>query len=64
MPRLFKPFAALRHIGGGQTGVGLGLAMVQRTLDVLGGSVTVRSTEDEGTCVRIVFPAEMKADGG
>ncbi|MEI7850912.1 MAG: ATP-binding protein [Kiritimatiellales bacterium] len=64
MPRLFKPFAALRHIGGGQTGVGLGLAIVQRTLDVLGGSVTVRSNEDEGTCVRIVFPAEMKADGG
>jgi len=64
MPRLFKPFAVLRHIGGGQTGVGLGLAMVRRTLDVLGGSVTVRSTEDEGTCVRIVFPAEMKANGG
>ncbi len=64
MPRLFKPFSALRHIGGGQTGVGLGLAIVQHTLDVLGGSVTVRSNEDEGTCVRIVFPAEMKADGG
>lgn len=64
MPRLFKPFAALRYIGGGRTGVGLGLAIVQRTLDVLGGSVTVRSNEDEGTCVRIVFPAEMKADGG
>ncbi len=64
MPCLFKPFAALRHIGGGRTGVGLGLAIVRRTLDVLGGSVTARSAEDEGTCVRIVFPAEMKADGG
>jgi PAS domain S-box-containing protein len=64
IPRLFEPFATLRHIGGGQTGIGLGLAMVHRILDVLGGSVTVRSTEDEGTCVRIVFPAEMKADGG
>jgi signal transduction histidine kinase len=63
MPRLFDPFATFRHAGGGQTGAGLGLALVQRVLDVLGGSVTVHSNAEEGTCVRIVLPAEMKAAG-
>jgi two-component system NtrC family sensor kinase len=61
MPRLFEPFATFRH-SGAQQGIGLGLAIVQQTLDVLGGSITVSSNLGEGTCVRIILPAELKSD--
>jgi PAS domain S-box-containing protein len=61
LPRLFEPFTTFRHSGAEHSGIGLGMAIVQRTLDVLGGSVTVRSGTGEGTCVRIVFPARMEA---
>lgn len=64
LPRLFEPFTTFCHAGGGPSGVGLGMAIVQHILDVLGGSVSVRSNAEEGTCVRIVLPAEMKTSGG
>ncbi|MCC7300516.1 MAG: ATP-binding protein, partial [Verrucomicrobia bacterium] len=59
---LFEPFTTFRQDGGGQggSGLGLGMAVVQRTLDALGGSVTVRSNPGEGTRVHVVLPAEMK----
>ena len=64
MPHLFDPFTTFHYNREGQTGAGLGMALVQQTLGVLGGTVTVRSSVEQGTCVRIVLPAEMKADGG
>ena len=63
MSRLFKPFTTFRHNSEGPAGAGLGMALVQHILDVLGGSVTVRSDAEEETCVRIVLPAEMKVNG-
>ena len=60
LPHLFEPFTAFRHDGAEHAGIGLGLAMVRRTLDALGGTVTVHSQVGEGTCVRIVLPAEME----
>jgi len=59
LPRLFEPFTTFRHGGSEHRGIGLGMAIVQRTLDALGGSVTVSSSTGEGTCVRIVLPARM-----
>ena len=61
LPRLFEPFTTFRHGGSEHRGIGLGMAIVQRTLDALGGSVTVSSSTGEGTCVRIVLPARMAA---
>ena len=60
LPHLFEPFTAFRHDGAEHAGIGLGLAMVRRTLDALGGTVTIHSRVGEGTCVRIVLPAEME----
>lgn len=59
LPHLFEPFTTFRQTGGGQGGMGLGMAIVRRTLDVLGGSVTVHSNMGEGTCVQVVLPATM-----
>ena len=61
LPRLFEPFTTFRHSGAEHNGIGLGMAIVLRTLDALGGSVTVRSSIGDGTCVRIIFPARMEA---
>ncbi len=63
LPRLFEPFTTFCRAGEGQTGVGLGMALVQHTLNVLGGSMTVRSNAEDGTCVRIVFPAKINVTG-
>ncbi len=60
MPHLFEPFTTFRHGGMEHGGIGLGMTAVLRTLDALGGTVTVNSHPGEGTCVRIVLPAEIK----
>jgi PAS domain S-box-containing protein len=56
LPHLFEPFTTFRQSGAVHGGIGLGMTMVNRTLDALGGTVTVRSRAGEGTCVRIVLP--------
>ncbi len=63
LPHLFEPFTTFRHDGAEHPGIGLGLAMVHRTLDALGGVVKVHSRVGEGTSVRIVLPATMKISG-
>lgn len=63
LPHLFEPFTTFRHNGAEHAGIGLGMAMVRRTLDALGGTVTVHSRVGEGTCVRIALPSEMKISG-
>jgi signal transduction histidine kinase len=60
LPHLFEPFTTFRHDGAEHAGIGLGLAMVRRTLDALGGTVTIHSRVGEGTSVRIVLPTEME----
>jgi len=63
LPHLFEPFTTFRQGGAESAGIGLGLAIVRRTLDVLGGSVTVRSGAGMGTCVKIVLPASLPVQG-
>ncbi len=63
LPHLFEPFTTFRQGGAESVGIGLGLAIVRRTLDVLGGSVTVRSVTGAGTCVKIILPAFLPAQG-
>lgn len=62
IPRLFDPFTTLGTKQDGSRGVGLGMAIVQRTLNIMGGSVSVDSAPNSGTLVRMVFPFEMRRE--
>ncbi len=42
-------------------GLGLGLALVQRAVHVLGGEITVQSTPGIGTTVRVVLPNALES---
>lgn len=57
MPHLYEPFATFHHEGAHPRGIGLGMAIVRRTIDVLGGDIAVESKVGEGTTVRVEFPA-------
>ena len=39
-------------------GVGLGLAITRRIVELLGGEITVESRQNEGSCFRITWPRE------
>ena len=62
LPRIFDEFyqvdgSPVREYGG----VGLGLALVKRLAELLGGSVSVESQLDRGSCFTIELPLEMPA---
>lgn len=52
MDRIFKPFFTSKT-----KGLGLGLPLVRRVVERLGGSVEVESAPGEGTAVRLELPA-------
>lgn len=53
---LFVPFAQGDHV---EPGTGLGLPLLKRTAESIGGSVQVESDESEGTTVKVVLPVYM-----
>ena len=60
---IFQPFAqAEDHHASKQSGTGLGLAIVKRLVEVLGGSLSMASTEGEGTAVFFCLPFERVKD--
>ncbi|WP_233992762.1 PAS domain S-box protein [Salinibacter altiplanensis] len=65
VPALFEPF---RQASEGRNreyeGTGLGLAVVQRAVDRMGGAVEVETELREGTCVTVVLPGVEMATGG
>ncbi|MCX7626376.1 MAG: ATP-binding protein [Candidatus Sumerlaeaceae bacterium] len=52
LPHVFEPFFSKRR-----GGTGLGLAITKRIIEDHGGTITLTSTPDAGTCVEINLPA-------
>ena len=61
--RLFRPFVqAETSISRKYGGTGLGLALVSRFCNVMGGHVRVESTLGQGTCFTVVLPVTVVSD--
>lgn len=61
MQRLFTPFAQAHGSAAGRfNGTGLGMAIAKRLTDLLGATLTVRSTEGRGTVISLLVPAEPR----
>jgi signal transduction histidine kinase len=58
LPELFQPF---RQVDAGTTrkheGSGLGLSICRKLLDLLGGSIMVKSQWGRGSCFTVCLPA-------
>lgn len=58
--RLFEPFSRLHQLR--REGHGLGLSIVRRIVEKLGGEVGVAATEDEQTCFSFTLPALVEGE--
>ncbi len=56
--RLFKPFVQLAE-SGTQRGIGLGLAITRRFIELMGGSISLESTPGQGSTFRVELPVEI-----
>ncbi len=56
LPLIFDEFYQVRRGDGGQGGMGLGLAIVARAVQLLGGEIKVRSKVGRGTCFSVRLP--------
>lgn len=56
LPKLFHPFRQLEERGDPHGRTGIGLALVERLVEQLGGELTVRSTLGRGTSVVVRIP--------
>jgi PAS domain S-box-containing protein len=59
--RIFRPFERLHNVKS-YPGTGIGLAIVQKGMQRLGGSVTVESQVGKGSCFSLVFPKSKPSD--
>ncbi len=54
---VFSPFYQLKNDGEeGQPGTGLGLSLVSELVRLYGGTITLRSELNEGTCIDVLLP--------
>ena len=56
LPLIFDEFYQVKRSDGGQGGMGLGLAIVARAVQLLGGDINVRSQLGRGTCFSVRLP--------
>jgi PAS domain S-box-containing protein len=61
--RLFEPFNRLGAERSGVDGVGLGLVVVRRLVEAMGGAIEVLSQPQAGTSMRIELPAARPVPG-
>jgi signal transduction histidine kinase/DNA-binding NarL/FixJ family response regulator len=67
---IFEPYYQVRHKKSNLQGMGMGLSIVKRIMNDLGGEIRVESREREGSRFTLVFPAcsppvaAGRADGG
>ena len=54
-------FEMFRQLGAGRGGVGLGLHLVRRYTELLGGEVTVESEYGKGTTFKVRLPVRVEA---
>jgi len=57
LPQIFQPFHRASNAEG-YPGAGLGMSLVKRSVDLLKGSVEIKSNLNEGTFVEIILPRE------
>ncbi len=62
LDKLFQPFMQTASGRNKQEGTGLGLTIVSRYIDVLGGTVEVQSVEKQGTTFTINLPVTISAE--
>ncbi|WP_420627517.1 hybrid sensor histidine kinase/response regulator [Candidatus Leptofilum sp.] len=63
MEKLFKPFVQLDNsLARSHEGTGLGLSLVYRLAELLGGSVSLESQVGVGSCFSITLPQNLKID--
>jgi signal transduction histidine kinase len=55
-PRIFEPFQQGKNSGRDHKGIGLGLTIVRRLVDIMGGQVEVHSTYGTGSTFRVLVP--------
>lgn len=64
LQRIFEPFYRVQSVRDGQIrGVGLGLHLVKRMMEGMGGQVTASSQVGRGTCFVLHFPTAENAEG-
>ncbi|QSQ25451.1 PAS domain-containing protein [Pyxidicoccus parkwayensis] len=61
LPHIFDPFKQAGG-NGGRRGLGLGLYIVQQLVRAHGGSISVRSSEEEGTVFTVRLPRTVTAE--
>ena len=62
LPRVFEPFRQGGTPGGERAGVGLGLYIVRRLVDILEGRISVESTVGRGTAFRVWLPPALSSE--
>jgi len=53
---IFDAFSQLQTPGGSESGAGLGLSIVRRLVDLMGGRITLRSSPGQGTTFTVELP--------